>query len=209
MKYYRMRIAKLSSLKLRKFFAAYSVKNAGYDFSALMWPVPYPIWCNALTPSDSRTTQRGVRPQPETLLLVNSLGEPNCCRAYVVVIYQPRVMMECRFAPRQRMIRPPRPVGQNQCPEDNSQGQLDCRPSGTTSTTYTLYTQVVLCPCTWEFAKRGELSGNKSLGPKKGNEVICWNVQFVCNKTICLRYFSSEFLPLVKPFGGPLSFIGV
>lgn len=95
-----------------------------------------PIMMNFVDLSDLRTTQ-SLPHHGESVT-----REPlNCCRTCVVGIYHTRVMMECRFAPRQRMIRPPRPVGQNQCPEDNSQGQLDCRPSGTSSTTYT---QVVL-----------------------------------------------------------------
>lgn len=49
------------------------------------------------------------------------------------------------------------------------------------------------CPCTWEFAKR-ELSGNKSLGPKKGNEVICWHVQFVRTKTIWGIFLPNSYL---------------
>lgn len=152
-----------------------------------MWPVPYAIMMQFVDSSDSRTAQ-SLTHHGESVT-----GELNCCGTYVVGIYQPRVMMECRFAPRQRMIRPPRPVGQNQCPEDNSQGQLDCRPSGTTSTTYTHYIHRWCCPCTWEFAKR-ELSGNKSLGPKKGNEVICWNVQFVRTKTIWGIFLPNSYL---------------
>lgn len=154
------------------------IKNTGYDFSALMWPVPNAIMMRFVDSSDSRTTQSLPHHGESVTGELVSMGSINHVWWWNVDSRRAKgwSVHQGRWG-RTNVLRT---IAKASSIVDHP-------------AQHSLHIHRWCCLCTWEFAKR-ELSGNKSLGPKKGNEVICWNVQFVRTKTIWGIFLPNSYL---------------